>query len=79
MRPLINVGEINHQLYVVHAKRMVFPMRTVSMEALVGLAIIRSHVAKTDFGETDRPTHEKFNHWQNLGVAEELVKFRRGD
>ena len=61
VRPLIDIGEVDHQLHVVHTKRMRLPMRPVTMKPLMGFVIIRSHVAQADLGETDRSSHQKFN------------------
>ena len=79
VRSLVHVGQIDHELDVVHAERMLFPMLLVAVPTLVQRAVVGPHQPQPDLAKAERPAHQRFNRRVYLRVPDEFVELRRGD
>lgn len=79
MRVCAHVGEVEHELDVVHAKGMLDPVGAVAVPTAVQVPLIRRHVARADFAKAHRAPHHLFDSREDFGMPNDAVKFGRGD
>ncbi len=75
----VDVGEVEHELDVVHSEGVVLPVWAVAVPTSVGGTFVRGHIPGAYFAEGHGATHELFDGGEDFGVADDAVKFGGGD